>query len=332
MVEGKVIISAALTGAATTKQQNPNVPYTPEEFADTVAKCRKEGAAIVHIHARRPDNGAPTADLPTIGAVLKAVKAKTPDIVINLSSAIAPGVADKDRIAPVVNFKPPVASLNTNSMNFGIGDWAAGKVMQEIIFENQFKTISNFARKMKEAGTKPEIEVYDFGGLYNILFLQRSGILDEPLHFQFVFGVLGGCPFSPLNLAHLLDLKPPTATWSVCGVAKNMYQAATAAVLQGGHIRVGLEDGIKMPNGELAKGSYEQVAWARQLVEHCGLSVATPEEAREMLHLKSKAQEQDIDEALKAIAAKAAESAGAAPAAAPAPEPAKKAAKKAAKK
>ncbi len=335
MVEGKVIISAALTGGATTKQQNPAVPYLPEEFADVVAKCRKEGAAIVHVHARRPDNGAPTPDLATIGGILKAIKQKTPEIIINLSSAIGPGVPDKDRIAPCINFKPPIASLNTNSMNFAIGDWNAGKVIQEILFENQFKTISNFARKMKEAGTKPEIEVYDFGGLYNILFLQKSGILDEPLHFQFVFGVLGGVPFSIHSLAHFLELKPHTATWSVCGVAKNQFQAAVCAVMQGGHIRVGLEDNIKMPNGELAKGSHEQVAWARQLIEHCGLSVATPEEARQMLHLKSMADETNIDEALKAIAVKATEKAGGAPTSteAPEPEPAKKAAaKKAAKK
>lgn len=334
MVEGKVIISAALTGAATTKQQNPAVPYSPDEFADVVAKCRKEGAAIVHIHARRPDNGAPTPDLPTIGGILKAIKAKTPDIVLNLSTAIGPGVPDKDRINPIINFKPPLASLNTNSMNFAIGDWNAGRVMQEIIFENKFGAISNFARKMKEAGTKPEIEVYDIGGLYNVLFLQKGGLIDEPLHFQFVFGVLGGVPFSPANLAHMLELKPPSATWSVCGVAKNQFQAACAAVLMGGHIRVGLEDNTKMPNGELAKGSDEQVGWARDLIKHCGLSVATPEEARGILHLKSQDQETNLDEALAAIAAKAAEKAGGAPApaVAPAPQPAKKATKKAAKK
>ena len=291
MVEGKVIITAALTGALTSKEQNPNVPYTPEEFADTVAECRKEGASIVHIHVRRPDNGAPTWDLELIKNVLIAVKEKNPDIIINLSTAIAPTVPDKDRIAPVVTFKPPIASLNTNSMNFAVGEWATGKVVNEIIFSNMFKTITSFARKMKDAGTKPEIEVYDFGGMYNILFLQKAGLLVEPLHFQFVFGVLGGIPFSVHNLAHLLELKPPTATWSVCGVAKNQFQAAACAVLQGGHIRVGLEDNIKMTNGELANGSQEEVAWVRKLVEHCGMEVATPEETRQILGLKSLEEE-----------------------------------------
>jgi 3-keto-5-aminohexanoate cleavage enzyme len=289
MVEGKVIISAALTGAATTKYQTPGVPYTAEEFADTVAKCRKEGASIVHIHCRRPDTGAPTPDLEIINKALTAIKQKTPDIIINLSTAIFAGIPPNDRIAPVLKFKPEIASLNTNSMNFAIGDWTKGRVITEFLFENTFRTISTFAKAMKEVGTKPEIEVYDFGGMYNIMFLQRTGLLVEPLHFQFVFGVLGGIPFSLHNLAELLELKPPSATWSVCGVAKNEFQAATAAVLQGGHIRVGLEDNVKTVKGEIAKENHELVAWARQLIELCGLEVATPDETRQILKLRPKA-------------------------------------------
>jgi 3-keto-5-aminohexanoate cleavage enzyme len=288
MVEHKVIISAALTGAATTKYNNPNVPYTPEEFADAAAKCRAEGASIVHIHARNPPGGEPTANLDVIGRILTAIRERTPDIIINLSTAISPIVSEKDRIAPVLKFKPEIASLNTNSMNFGLGDWPNGKVIWEYIFSNPFKTIMTFAKAMKETGTKPEIEVYDFGGMYNVLFLQRSGLLEEPLHFQFVFGVLGGIPFSLHNLAELLEIKPPTATWSVCGIARNEFQAAVAAVMQGGHIRVGLEDNIKTASGELAKGSHELVSWTRKLVEHCGLKAATPEETRELLRLRKK--------------------------------------------
>ena len=174
MVEHKVIISAALAGAATTKYQNPSVPDTPEEFADTAAECRKEGASIVHIHARRPDSGAPTPDLEIIGKVLKVIKEKAPDIIINLSTAIGPLIPDKDRIAPVLKFRPEIASLNTNSMNFALGDWTKGTVLTEFIFENTFKTITTFAKTMKEVGTKPEIEVYDFGGMYNVLFLQNG--------------------------------------------------------------------------------------------------------------------------------------------------------------
>lgn len=287
----KVIITAALTGAATIKAQNPAVPYTPEEFADVAAKCYAEGASIVHIHARHPETGLPTADLETIGAILTAIKEKTPEVIINLSTAITTKIdlPDKDRITPVVQFKPEIASLNTNSMNFAVGDWETGQIIEDTLFKNQFNTIIKFARKMRSNEVRPEIEVYDFGGMYNILFLQRQGILVEPLHFQFVFGTLGGIPFSLMNLAHLLELKPKDATWSVCGVAKNQFQAAICAVLQGGHIRVGLEDNIRNIKGDLAEGSHEQVAWTRKLVEHCGLEVATPDETREILRIRGSA-------------------------------------------
>ncbi|GAB4315973.1 MAG: 3-keto-5-aminohexanoate cleavage protein [Promethearchaeota archaeon] len=284
----KVIITAALTGAATRKEQNPAVPYTPEEYADTVAKCYEAGASIVHIHARDPETGMPTPSIDVLRAILEAIKAKTPEILINLSTAIGPGVPARDRIKPVKVFKPELASLNTNSMNFAIGNWATGEVLQEIIFENRFADIKMFARNMKKANTKPEIEVYDMGGLYNILFMQRAKLIPEPLHFQFVFGVLGGVPFSLMNLAHFLEVMPPGSTWSVCGVAKNQIQAAMCAVTQGGHIRVGLEDSIRNHKGDLAEGSWEQVAWAAKVVELAGLEVATPDDTRKILGLRPK--------------------------------------------
>jgi 3-keto-5-aminohexanoate cleavage enzyme len=141
---------------------------------------------------------------------------------------------------------------------------------------------------MKKAETKPEIEVYDIGGMYNIIHLakqQPKRLLDPPLHFQFVFGVLGGIPFSYENLAHLINLKPPDATWSVCGVAKNQFQAAMCAAAMDGHIRVGLEDNTKLPNGQLAKGSWEQVEWAAKVARIVNREPATPAETRKMLNL-----------------------------------------------
>ncbi|MGQ4874655.1 MAG: 3-keto-5-aminohexanoate cleavage protein [Promethearchaeia archaeon] len=287
--ENKVVISAALAGAATRKEQNPNVPYSPEEFGEEAKKCYEAGAAVVHIHARDPNKGGiPTPDLEIIKATIEAIKEKAPDIIINLSTAISAIATDRERIAPVVKFKPPLASLNTNSMNFSIGDFKTGKVTMaaDNIFKNSFSTIQKFAKKMKKAGTKPEMEIYDLGGMYNMLFLNKQeGLFEQPLHFQFVFGVLGGIPFSPGNLQTLLNLKPPGATWSVCGVAKQQFQAAMVSCAWGGHIRVGLEDNIRMPNGELAKGSWEQVKWAKTLANHFGREVAQGEEARKIFNL-----------------------------------------------
>jgi len=287
--ENKLVISAALAGAITTKANNPSVPYTAEEFGDEAKKCYDAGAAIVHIHARDPEKGNPTHELELIKAVLENIKSKAPDVIINLSSAISSVATDKQRIAPVQTYKPPLASLNTASMNFAVGDYRTGKVGMGAgnIFANTFRTISKFAKEMKKAGTKPEMEIYDLGGMYNMLFLNKQeGTFVQPLHFQFVWGVLGGIPFTPKNLALLLDLKPPDATWSVCGVSKQQFQAGLCAAAWGGHIRVGLEDNTRNITGDLAKGSYEQVAWAKKVTEAAGREIAQGEEARKIFHLK----------------------------------------------
>jgi 3-keto-5-aminohexanoate cleavage enzyme len=287
--ENKLVISAALAGAITTKENNPNVPYTAEEFGVEAKKCYDAGAAIVHIHARHPEKGNPTHDLDLIKAVLDNIKSKAPDLIINLSSAISSVATDKQRIAPVQTFKPPLASLNTASMNFAVGDYRTGKVGMGAgnIFANTFKTISKFAKEMKKAGTKPEMEIYDLGGMYSMLFLNKQeGTFTQPLHFQYVWGVLGGIPFTPRNLALMLDLKPSDATWSVCGVSKQQFQAGLCAAAWGGHIRVGLEDNIRVTSGELAKGSWEQVEWAAKVAKIAGRELAQGEEARKIFHLK----------------------------------------------
>jgi 3-keto-5-aminohexanoate cleavage enzyme len=272
----------------TTKAQNESVPYTPEEFGDEAKKCYDAGAAIVHIHARDPEKGNPTHDLEIIKAVIENIKSKAPDVIINLSTAISAVATPKERIAPVKTYKPPLASLNTNSMNFSVGDFKSGKVIMgnTNIFANDFRTIERFAKEMKKVNTKPEMEVYDYGGMYNMLFLNmQEDLLVKPLHFQLVFGVLGGIPFSPINLGNLLTLMPEGSTWSVCGVAKDQFRAGLSAAAWGGHIRVGLEDNTRVISGELAKGSWEQVAWAKKVAEIAGREVVQGERARKVLNL-----------------------------------------------
>ena len=290
-LSNKLVISAALAGAATVKSQNENVPYTAEEFGDEAKKCYDAGVSIVHIHARHPEKGNPTHELDIIKAVIDNIKEKAPDIIINLSTAISAIATDKQRIKPVETYKPALCSLNTNSMNFSVGDHKTGKVIlaPANVFMNNFSMIQKFAKRIKKARTKPELEVYDMGGLYNILFLNKQeGLFEQPLHFQFVFGVLGGIPFSYQNLASLLVLKPPDATWSVCGVARDQFRAGMCASVMGGHIRVGLEDNIRTVEGALAKGSYEQAEWAAKVAKLAGREVATPAEAAEIFHLHKK--------------------------------------------
>ncbi len=284
----KVIITAALTGAATRKEQNPNVPYTPEEFADEVLKVYNSGGSIVHIHVRDPEHGAPTHEIDKIKTTIDAIRDKCPEIILNMSSAIGPWVSQEQRIRPIEVFKPEMASLNTNSMNFGIANWKTGEVPMEIVFENTFAMMIEFNGKMKENGVKPEFEVYDMGGLFNVLLIRKQGIFEEPMHFQMVFGVAGGVPYEPGMFAAIQERLPENSTYSVCGVGPNQFKANMTSVVNGGHMRVGLEDNTKMPDGELAKGSWEQVEWCVEVAKLAGREVATPDEARKILSLKKK--------------------------------------------
>ncbi len=285
-LSNKCVISAALCGAVTRKEQNPAIPILPEEYAAECKKCYEAGAAIVHLHMRDPETQVATPNLEHYKSTLKAIKEECPEILINLSSAISINATDKQRLAPIREFEPELASLNSASMNFAVGNWKTGDVVVETIFSNTFRLIGRLAKTMRKAGTKPEIEVYDAGGMYNIDFLQRKKALDEPLHFQFVFGVLGGIPFSIQNLNYLLARKPPDATWSVCGVSIQQFHAGMCAAALGGHIRVGLEDNIRNIKGELAKGSWEQVEWAVKVLKLAGREPATPDETRKILSLK----------------------------------------------
>ena len=281
----KVVISAALTGAATMKHQNEAVPYTPEEFAEESYKCWQAGASVVHIHVRDPETGMSTEDFNLIRPTIEAIRDKCPELIINMSTAIRPMLTAEQRIAPIREFKPDMASLNTNSMNFALADHTTGDVMFEIVFENTFQMLIDFAKEMRENKVKPEMEIYDLSGLYNILLVNKQQILDDPLHFQFVFGVAGGVPYSPGNFHRMYEMVPEGSSWSVCGVGPNQFAANMASAGYGGHLRVGLEDNVRMPNKELAKGSYEQVEWAVRVAELCGREVATPKEARQIINL-----------------------------------------------
>ncbi len=285
----KVIITAALAGGATTKANNPNTPYSPEEFAQEAYNCWNEGCSIVHVHAKDPDTGLATPDLEKIRPVIEAIRSRAPEMIINMSSAIAAGLMAEQRIKPIEEMQPELASLNTNTMNFAMADHKRGKVMMEVIFENTFGMLEQFARRMRTAGVKPELEVYDPGGIANALLIRRQGdVFEEPMHWQFVFGVAGGMPFTPMGYCHMKSLIPDGHTWSVCAVGPNQFPAIMQSGLDGGHMRVGLEDNVKVPGGEPAKGSWEQVRWVARIAEVLDRDVASPVEAREILGLRPK--------------------------------------------
>ncbi len=282
-----VIITAALTGAATMKNQNENVPYEPEEFANEAYKCYKAGAAMVHVHARE-SNGMATHDHARIKATHDAIKDKCPELIVNLSSAVGMGKTPEQRISQIVAIKPEMASLNTNTMNFSIIDRKTGKIFIDFVFENTFTMLQDFAKAMLDNGVKPEIEIYDMGGLDNWMLIGKQGIFSAPYNLNFVWGVAGGQAFRADAFIALKNAMPDNCNFTTCGVGQDQFPAITQSCLLGGHMRVGLEDNIRVPNGDLAKGSYEQVEWAVRIAEALGRTPATPDEAREIMGLKKR--------------------------------------------
>ena len=284
---GKVIITAALSGAGTFKNNNPAVPYSKEEFAEEAAKCFKAGASMVHVHARLED-GMPTHEVDIIRATHDAIKERTPELIVNLSSAVGMGKTADQRIEQIIQIKPEMASLNTNTMNFGIVDRKSGQVLVDYVFENTFTMLQNFGKAMEENGVKPEIELYDMGGLDNVLIIMKQDFFTAPMNFNFVWGVAGGQKFRPDAFVAMKNALPPNSNYTTCGVGSDEFPAIMQSCLMGGHMRVGLEDNVKTPTGELAKGSYELVEWAAKIAEITSREVATPDEAREIMGIAKK--------------------------------------------
>ncbi len=281
-----VIITAALSGAGTFRNNNPAVPYTPAEFADEAAKCYKAGATMVHVHARL-DDGMPTHEIDRIRETHDAIKQKTPELIVNLSSAVGMGKTPEQRIDQIIAIQPEMASLNTNTMNFGIVDRKEGTILVDFVFENTFTMLQDFGRSMEENGIKPEIEIYDFGGLDNVILVMKQGLFTDPMNFNFVFGVAGGQSFRPEVFVALKNALPPNANYTTCGVGNDEFPAIMQSCLMGGHMRVGLEDNVRVPNGDLAKGSYELVEWAARIAEVLNRTPATHEEARKIMGLRN---------------------------------------------
>ena len=279
----KTIISAALTGVITTRKQSPYIPFTPVEIAEETERSVNEGASIVHIHARH-DDGSPSWELETFTQIHEEVRKRCPDVIINYSTG-AFGIPREKRIHHVRALKPDMAALNMGSMNYAIYSRKNKAFYHDYVFANPFDDIIFFLEAMNDAGTRPEMECFDTGHINNALPLIDMGILKQPYQFSMIMGVLGGIPASTKNLVHQVDQLPLHSHWQVIGISKKQWALVAAAITMGGNIRVGLEDNLYLPNGELAKGNGAVVAEAAKLVRMIGGEVATISEAREQLQL-----------------------------------------------
>ncbi len=271
-----LIITAALVGAELTRENTPYLPLTPDEIAAESHAVYEAGAAMVHLHARDV-NGFPTQNVEDYRRIIEAVRACAPEIIIQVSTGGAVGMTAEERLQPLA-LQPEMASLTTGTVNFG-----------EEVFYNDMPMVREFAKSMQSGGIRPELEIFDSGMIPSAIRLLKEGLLNEPLHFNFVLGVPGGAAGTVKNLLHMVESIPQGSTWTVSGIGAAQLPLTTTAILLGGNVRVGLEDNIYYTRGVLSEGNAPLVVRAARLAKELGRPPATPDEARRILHLKPRA-------------------------------------------
>ncbi|MDI6776081.1 MAG: 3-keto-5-aminohexanoate cleavage protein [Syntrophales bacterium] len=303
----KLIITAAITGGATVPSLTPYLPITPRQIADSAIEATEAGAAIVHIHARRPADGLPSSDPEHFREIITPIKEKS-DAVVCISTGGSALMTIEERAATIPLFRPEMCSFNLGSINFALHpvlpsikefkySWEQEylEMSKDFVFKNTFKDLEYLCSIVKENDTKPELEVYDVGHLYNLDYLVQKGLMSPPFHIQFVMGVLGGIRGTPEDLTYLKTkadvlFGEANYSWSVIGVGVAEINLSTMAIHMGGHVRVGLEDNIYIKKNVLAKSNAELVEKVVKLAEMLNRDVAGPDDARKILGLKGKTE------------------------------------------
>ncbi|HKB77366.1 MAG TPA: 3-keto-5-aminohexanoate cleavage protein [Myxococcales bacterium] len=266
------ILTAAICGAETTRQQTPYLPITADELAAEAERCAQAGASVIHLHVRN-DDGSPTQDRALFEKAIRAIRGRC-GVIVQTTTGGAVGMSAEERAQPLL-CDPEMATLNAGSLNFG-----------DDVFLNPFPMVREFARRMRERAIVPELECYDAGHVESCLALAKEGVIDLPAHFDFVLGVRGGLGASEENLRFLLGKLPQGCSFSVAGIGRHQLPMAELSLRLGGHARCGLEDNVYSSKGVLAKGSYELVARLAQMAREAGRSVASPAQARELLRIR----------------------------------------------
>jgi len=301
----KIIISCAVTGSIHTPSMSPYLPVTAEAIAEQAIGAAEAGAAILHLHARDPGTGKPSASVEHYMAFLPALKAGT-DAVINLTTGGSAVMSLEERLAGPLAAEPEMCSLNMGTMNFAlypmlgkrtewVHDWEESflRNSDDLVFKNTPRDIESVLRLMgQDRGARFEFECYDISHLYMLRHFADRGLIETPMFIQFVMGVLGGIAAEPEHLAYLKQtadsLFGDDYMFSVLAAGRGQMAMAKLGATMGGHVRVGLEDNLYIGRGELAISNAQQVEMVRDIVEGIGRVVATPDEARAMLKLKGK--------------------------------------------
>ena len=268
----KAIVTCAVVGAEVAREQSAAVPYTPEEIAGASIDAWREGAAVVHLHARHPD-GRPSQRAEHFREIVDRIRSAGCDVVIQCSTGGAVGMGVEERLGSLVD-GAEMATLNMGTLNFG-----------DDVFVNARPDIVRIAGRIRERGLVAECEIYDAGMLETLRWLLEKGHLCHPYHVQFVLGVPGGMSGTERNLRFLVEGMPEPAQWTVAGIGRYEMPMAELSLRLGGHVRVGLEDNLYLSKGVLAKGNPELVAAAVRMVAASGRELATPVEARRILEI-----------------------------------------------
>jgi uncharacterized protein (DUF849 family) len=285
------IITCAVTGSAPTRKQNPAIPVTPEEIAQAAIEAAKAGAAIAHIHVRDPDTGQPSYELKHYRAVVDLIRRSDQDLIINLTGGPGarfdiglddPKIAGpkttlkrpEARVEHIVELRPEMCSLDFHTL-----------CSRGTVAINTPEHVTVMAEMMRDAGVKPELEVFDSGNIVLARELLDKGLFKAPPLFQMVIGVGYGAPGTPAALQFLRSLLPPDCEWSAVGIGRMQFPVAALSMLSGGHVRVGLEDNIYLEKGRLAPSNTALVEKAVRIIRDLGGAVATVAEARDILGL-----------------------------------------------
>jgi uncharacterized protein (DUF849 family) len=301
-MSAKVIISCAITGSIHTPTMSDALPITPAEIATSAIEAGEAGAAILHLHARDPQNGKPSSDSALYMEFLPQIKQAT-NAVINITTGGSMLMSVDQRLEGPTQAAPEMCSLNMGSMNFGLfpllakyptwkHDWEPQMLAatEDAIFKNTFKDIARILSLMGERGTRFEHECYDVGHLYNLAHFVDKGAIKPPFFVQMIFGILGGIGADMRNLMFMKEtadkLFGRDYHWSVLGAGRHQMNFCTQAAMMGGNVRVGLEDSLYIGKGKMANSNADQVTKIRRIIEDLGMQIATPDEARQMLALK----------------------------------------------
>ena len=290
-VEDPAVITCSISGAIANREQCPAIPYTPEEYASEARRIVDEGGVHIHIHARSPD-GKPSYEIEDFEAIKQAILAEVGDAaIINFSTGTV-GVPVEKRVAYLEACRPEVAALNMGSLNYAKYSRSRKDFVFKFVFTNPFDEIIELLEAMRRLGIKPEHECFDLGHVGSLTPLVDMGLLEAPLHADFVMGVVGGVPASARNLAAMADNMPAPVNgighhWGVIGIGREQWMLVAAALTLGGSVRVGLEDNFYLPDGQMARSNGDLIAKARQLTEDCGRRPATVQEARTLLGIEA---------------------------------------------